>query len=69
MARVKVSDDYRVEIPEEVREYLDIKPGVELEFLHINGRVDIIRIRHPRELRGFLKGADIRIERDEEDRV
>ena len=66
MARVTVSEDYKVEIPDEVREYLDIKPGVELEFLQIDGRVDIIRIRHPRELRGFAPGIDTTVERDEE---
>jgi AbrB family looped-hinge helix DNA binding protein len=56
MAIVKVSPKYQVVIPKEVREQLQLKPGVELNVYVLDG---IIRLSPPRsikELRGIAKG-------------
>ena len=66
MARVKVSDDYKVEIPEEVREPLDIKPGEELNVYRFGDRIELVPVKDIRQYRGFAKGIDTTVERDED---
>ncbi|HYJ78462.1 MAG TPA: AbrB/MazE/SpoVT family DNA-binding domain-containing protein [Longimicrobiaceae bacterium] len=64
MSTVTVSPKYQVVIPQMVREGLHLRPGQKLDvFLH-DGRIEMIPVRHPREMRGFLAGIDTTIERD-----
>jgi AbrB family looped-hinge helix DNA binding protein len=66
---VTVSPDFQVVIPKEIRESMDIKPGMKFEVLSHKGRIELIPVKDIRELRGILKGMGVTIERDEEDRV
>ncbi len=66
---VTVSPEFQVVIPKEIRESMDIKPGTRLEVFRRGNCIQYVLVRDIRELRGFLKGANIKIERDEEDRV
>jgi AbrB family looped-hinge helix DNA binding protein len=66
MARVKISPKFQVVIPRQVREVLDIAPGQEVEVLVHGGRIEIIPIRPMREMRGFLRGIDTSVEREED---
>ncbi|MRR12523.1 AbrB/MazE/SpoVT family DNA-binding domain-containing protein [bacterium] len=68
MAKVTVSPKYQVVIPREMREELDIRPGQLIEVLQIGDRFEFIPVRPIQELRGFLKGMDTSVEREEEDR-
>jgi bifunctional DNA-binding transcriptional regulator/antitoxin component of YhaV-PrlF toxin-antitoxin module len=52
-------------IPEEIRESMDIKPGMEFESRQEDGLIEIIPVRDIRQMRGFLKGIDTAVERDE----
>jgi AbrB family looped-hinge helix DNA binding protein len=36
MPRIKLSDDFRIRIPEQIRERVDLKPGDELK-VHLHG--------------------------------
>jgi len=69
MARVTVSPKYQVVIPKEVREKMKIRPGQKVEIFIYNGQVEFIPVRPLKEMRGFLKGIDSTVERDEDDRI
>ena len=68
MKTVTVSPKYQVVIPRAVRESLAIKPGQKLGVFAYDGRTELVPVRHPREMRGFLNGIDTSVER-EADRV
>jgi AbrB family looped-hinge helix DNA binding protein len=68
MITVSVSPKYQIVIPKSVREALDIKPGQKVQVIQYQNRIELIPIRPMQAARGFLKGIDTTIER-EEDRV
>ncbi len=68
MNTVTVSPKFQVVIPKAVREALVLVPGQRLQVLVIEGRIELVPVRRPEELRGSLAGLDTRIER-EGDRV
>jgi AbrB family looped-hinge helix DNA binding protein len=68
MQTVTVSPKFQVVIPKEIREALRLRPGQKMRVIEYDGRIELIPDRDISELRGFLKGIDTRIER-EEDRV
>jgi AbrB family looped-hinge helix DNA binding protein len=63
---VTVSSKYQVVIPREVREQLDIQPGQRMEVFVINGLIHIVPVRPIKEYRGWVKGMDTEIDRDED---
>ena len=69
MDAVTVSPKYQVVIPKAVREQLHIKPGEKLQVLSFDDRIELVRIRPMRQMRGFLRGMDSTFLRDEDDRV
>ena len=68
MQTVTVSPKYQVVIPKEIREALRLRPGHKMRVIEYDGRIELIPDRDISELRGFLRGIDTRIER-EEDRI
>jgi AbrB family looped-hinge helix DNA binding protein len=68
MDTVTVSTKYQVVIPREIRASLGIKPGTRFQVLRYDNRIEMIPVKPLREMRGFLRGIDTRIERDK-DRV
>lgn len=66
MNTVTVSPKFQVVIPQAIREELALKPGEKMRVLRYDDRVELIRIRPIQELRGFLRGMDTTIERDED---
>ncbi|MCP5522458.1 MAG: AbrB/MazE/SpoVT family DNA-binding domain-containing protein [Verrucomicrobiales bacterium] len=64
MDTVTVSPKYQVVIPLAVREELALRPGEKLRVLRYQDRVELIRVRPLRSLRGFLKGIDTTIVRE-----
>ena len=53
---VKVSSRYQVVIPKNVREQLQLKPGVELHVYVLDGTIRLSRPRSIKDLRGMAKG-------------
>lgn len=68
MTTVTVSSKFQVVIPKEVREKLGIQIGQKFQIIPYENRLEFIPIVNLREMRGFLKGIDTTIIR-EEDRV
>ena len=63
---VTLSPKYQVVIPLAVREALRLSPGEKLRVMRYQDRVELIPIRPLQHLRGFLKGMDTTIEREED---
>lgn len=68
MTDVTVSPKFQVVIPKEVRESMGIQPGQKVRVLAYRKRIELIPIKPMKQLRGFLRGIDTDIPRDE-DRV
>ena len=66
MTTVTVSPKYQVVIPKEVRQKLNLKPGQRLQIIQIGDRLEFIPIRSIKEARGFLKGIDTTVEREQD---
>lgn len=68
METVTVSSDFQIEIPRAVRESLGIHPGQKIQVLLYNDRIEFIPVKPLSQMRGFLKGIDVTVER-ENDRI
>jgi AbrB family looped-hinge helix DNA binding protein len=66
METVTISPKYQVVIPKRIRESLRLKPGQKVQAIEYEGRIELIPIRSAREMRGFLKGIDTTVEREED---
>ncbi len=69
MARTKVSSNYQVAIPKEVRESANLKIGQELQIVSKGGVITLIPDRPLSSLRGFAKGIRTDNVREKKDRV
>lgn len=63
-----VSPKYQVVIPLSVRRSLGLKPGQKVQVVLYDHRIELIPIVPVKKTRGFLKGIDTAIKRDD-DRV
>jgi AbrB family looped-hinge helix DNA binding protein len=63
---VRVSSKFQVVIPRKVRESLRIRPGQKVQVLAYDNRIEFIPIRPMKQMRGFLRGIDTSVERDQD---
>lgn len=68
MEAVKLSPKFQVVIPREVREKLHLVAGQRMQVIAYGNRIELIPEKEISEMRGFLKGIDTAVVR-EEDRV
>jgi AbrB family looped-hinge helix DNA binding protein len=66
MESATVSTKYQVVIPLKVREALGIKPGQKVQVIPYEGRIEMIPLEPMMDSRGFLRGIDTHIEREED---
>ena len=66
MQTVTVSPKFQIVIPQNVRKRLDIRPGQKVQVIVYGNRIEIIPLRPIQEMRGFLRGIDTNIEREED---
>ena len=66
MDTVTLSARFQVVIPQAVREALHLTPGEKLRVMHYSDRVEFIPVRPIQQMRGFLRGMDTIIERDDD---
>ncbi len=63
---VKVSPKFQVVIPRRVREILRLKAGQAIQAFAYKGRIELVPIRPAKTMRGFVRGVDTAIERDDD---
>ncbi|MCG2770183.1 MAG: AbrB/MazE/SpoVT family DNA-binding domain-containing protein [Anaerolineae bacterium] len=68
MDAVTVSPKFQIVIPRRIRQSLDIQPGMKVQVIRYGDRIELIPLRPIEEARGFLRGIDTTVER-EQDRV
>ena len=66
METVTLSPKFQVVIPLAVREALHLKAGQKLRVLRYADRVEFIPVRPIQQMRGFLRGMDTTIEREDD---
>ena len=66
METVTLSTKYQVVIPKRLREKLKVKKGQKFQIFFFEGRIELIPVKNMQEMRGFLKGIDTEITRDED---
>jgi AbrB family looped-hinge helix DNA binding protein len=66
MVTVKLSSKFQVVIPRSVRNRLGLRPGMKLQVIEYDGRVEFVPVRKPAELRGFLGKIDTSIVREDD---
>lgn len=68
MQTVTISPKYQIVIPKTIRDSLHLSPGEQLHVFSYENRLEFVPIRDVKKMRGFLKGMETDIQRDE-DRV
>ena len=66
MTTVTVSPKFQVVIPREIREALRLQPGQKVQVLQYENRIEFILVRPIEQMRGFLKGIDTTVEREQD---
>ena len=64
MSAVTVSPKFQVVIPQAVREAMGIVPGVKLQVVQYEDRIEMIPVRSSKSLRGSLRGIDTSVPRE-----
>jgi len=68
MTAVTVSPKFQVVIPKEIRDSMGIVSGQKIQILTYQNRIELIPIKPMKKMRGFLKGINTDVKR-ENDRV
>jgi AbrB family looped-hinge helix DNA binding protein len=66
MHTVKISPNFQVVIPQAIRQSLGLKPGQTVQAILYENRIELIPIQPMQSRRGFLKGIDTSIEREQD---
>jgi AbrB family looped-hinge helix DNA binding protein len=65
---VTISPKYQVVIPKLIRRKLGLCPGQKIQAIVYEGRIELVPVQPARKLRGFLRGIDRRVSRDDDRR-
>ena len=68
MTTVTISPKYQVVIPLDVRSVMDIEPGQKMQVVQYGNHIVLIPVRPIRAARGSLKGTELEVRREKEDR-
>ena len=66
MTAVTVSPKYQIVIPKEIRVSMGIVSGQKVQVMSYQGRIELIPLKPMKEMRGFLKGIDTTVDREED---
>jgi len=66
METVTVSPKFQVVIPRAVRQSLGLKPGQKIQVVLYGNRIELILLKPIKKARGFLKGVDTTVSREED---
>ncbi len=66
MQSIKISSDYQIVIPKQIRESFKLVPGQKIKIIPFDDRIELIPEKKPVEMRGFLKGINTDFTRETE---
>ena len=66
MAVVTISPKFQVVIPRHIRETLELEAGQKVQAFVFDNRIEFVPVRSARAMRGFLKGLDTAVQRDDD---
>jgi AbrB family looped-hinge helix DNA binding protein len=66
MDTTTVSPKFQVVIPLRVRLALGIRPGQKIQVIPYEGRIELIPIRPLKQAKGFLRGIDTSVAREQD---
>jgi AbrB family looped-hinge helix DNA binding protein len=66
MTEVTVSPKFQLVIPKEIRESMDIVSGQKVQMMSYQGRIEVIPLRPMKEMKGFLKGINTTVAREDD---
>ncbi len=66
METLTISPDFQVLIPESFRDQLKLSPGQQIQAILFDNRVELIPVKPAKQLRGFLRGIDTNVPRDQD---
>ena len=64
MGTVTISPKFQVVIPRLIREKLSLTPGQKIQTIVYGNRIELIPLRPIKEMRGFLKGINTKVDRE-----
>jgi len=68
METLTISPKFQVVIPKAIRELLKLEPGQKIQAIVYGNRIELIPLQSAERMRGFVRGIDTTVDR-EEDRV
>ena len=66
MSTVRLSPKFEIVIPKELRRSMGIKPGKRFRIMRYGDVIELVPIEPMRKMRGFVKGMDTNINRDDD---
>ena len=65
METVTISPKFQVVIPKGIRERLKLRPGQKVQAILYDDRIELVPVRPAKALKGFLKGIDTTVARED----
>ena len=66
METVTISPRFQIVIPKDIRERLKLAPGQKVQAIAYENRIELIPQQPMRKMRGFLKGMDTTVPREDD---
>jgi AbrB family looped-hinge helix DNA binding protein len=66
VVEVTVSPKFQVVIPKEIRESMGIVSGQKVQMIKYKNRIELIPLKSMKEMKGFLKGINTEVHRDDD---
>ena len=66
MTAVTVSPKFQIVIPKDIRESMGIFSGQKVQILKYQNRIELIPLKPMKEMKGFLKGINTDVQRDDD---
>lgn len=64
LTTVTLSPKFQIVIPKVIREAMKLRSGQKIQMIYYENRIELVTLQPLKQMRGFLKGMDTRIERE-----